>query len=170
MKRIFAGLALALLLLIACHSQVAPTTGYNIVWTWSAPNSSSTWPGCTTAAPCTYVVSAVALAAGTTTCPATTGTAYAPLNSAAPATALTYTETGAATGQTVCAIVQTEQSGATSVPSASASVAVPAIPLAPGAPVPTTQSAQLEPQIQPSGQLAMNGQSLRLTGRLVRVR
>lgn len=173
MRKIFATV-LMLLPLAACHSQVTPTPGYNIAWTWTAPTASSSWAGCTTAAPCSYIVSVATLAAGATVCPPTTGTAYTPLNASSPATGTSYIQTNA-TGLTVCAIAQTEQtqSGQTSpsvsLPSNSALVTVPAVPLAPSTPAPAAQIAMNEKLPAATVQLAMNVGQIKLTGKLVKV-
>lgn len=101
-----------------CHAQVPPTN-YQVALSWTAPATS-----CTTATPCTYVLSRAVLAAGTVSCPQTSGTAFTPLNLATPVSTLTYND-AAASGETVCYIVQTEWTAA----SAGCSTAAPCFSL-----------------------------------------
>ena len=114
------------------HGQVKPTA-FQVDLSWTVPAASGSWAGCTTAAPCTYVASRIALAAGATTCPAANVATpnYVPLNTASPTTSASFDDT-TAVGLTVCYIVQTEQGTAVSQPSNVAGpFAVPASPLAP---------------------------------------
>lgn len=131
MKRIFAASLFALVMLVlgtGCHAQVTPTSTV-VVLTWNAPVASGSWTGCTTSAPCTYVISRAIITAST--CPSTTGTSYTPLNQTAPTSALTFTDNTIA-GQTACYIAQTMQGGLTSTPSNVAGpFVVPANPVAP---------------------------------------
>lgn len=132
MKQILFLATLSVLTVGCGHAQVAPTS-YQVALTYTAPVASGSWTGCTTAAPCTYVLSRITLASGTTSCPAAnTGTPnYTPLNASSPVTGTSYTD-ASAIGLTVCYIAQTEQSSAVSGPSNTAGpFAVPASPLAP---------------------------------------
>jgi hypothetical protein len=117
--------------IVGCHGQVPPTN-HTVTLTWQAPAT-----GCTTSAPCTYVLSRATVSG--TTCPGTSGTTYTPLNQSNPVSALTYTDS-TASGLTVCYIAQTMQGGAVSIPSNSALVTVPSNPLAPALGTPTTAS------------------------------
>lgn len=124
------GIAAAVVMIgsVACKGQVPPTS-HTVNLTWTAPVAGGGWAGCTTAAPCSYVISRAPASGGS--CPATTGTAYTPLNQSTPATGLTYTDTTAA-GLNVCYIAQTVQGVAVSVASNTAGpLAVSANPLAP---------------------------------------
>ena len=107
MKKIFS--AIAICFAIGCHAQVPPTT-HKVVLTWNAPVTATgnAWLGCTTANPCSYILSRATLTTGTLLCPAPTGSNYTPLNQSSPTSALTYTDATAA-GLTVCYIVQTSQ-------------------------------------------------------------
>jgi hypothetical protein len=132
-------LLLPFLALTACHAQLPPTT-HSVALTWTAPAS----PACTTAAPCTYVLSRISVSG--TTCPAANVTTpnYSPLNSANPVSTLSYTDTAAA-GLTVCYIAQTLQGGAVSQPSNTAGPFV--VPPTPGAP--STPNGTVADLIQP---------------------
>lgn len=117
---------------LGCHAQVTPTPQKNVDLSWTAPVQ----PACTTAAPCTYDVSRITLAAGTSTCPAPNVTTpnYTPLNSANPVSGTTYTDTSAV-GLTTCFIVQTVQGGQVGQPSNTAGpFVVPSLPGIPGVP------------------------------------
>ena len=128
MKKFF--LALAFIALAAgCKSQVPPSN-HTVLLTWTAPAT-----GCSVSTPCAYVLSRATVTG--TTCPATTGTAYTPLNQSAPVSALTYTDS-TASGLSVCYIAQTVQGSAVSFPSNTAFIVVPANPLAPALGSPTT--------------------------------
>lgn len=113
-----------------CHAQM-PLTSAHVNLTWAVPAASGSWAGCTTASPCTYVLSRAMLAFSTAACPATTGTAYAPINTSAPATGTSYSD-GTAQELTVRYIAQTEQGNLVSVPSNSAGPFI--VPPNPGAP------------------------------------
>jgi hypothetical protein len=128
-KRIVASLALTLgWLSIGCgHAQVTPTT-HSVAMTWGATTSGGT-------APYSYIMSRITLQAGASTCPAANTTApnYTPLNSSAPVSSLSYTDT-AASGLTVCYIVQAQDSAkAVGNPSNTAGPYV--VPTIPGTPV-----------------------------------
>lgn len=114
------------------HAQVKPTA-FQVDLSWTAAVASGSWPGCSPASPCVYVVSRLTLAAGKTTCdPVNVATPnYTPLNTATPAAGASYADTSA-TGLTACYTVQTEQGSAVSQPSNVAGpFMVPASPLAP---------------------------------------
>src|SRR6185312_55156 len=122
-------LLLLLLPLAACGQM--PPSSWQVSLTWTAPAPAGSWAGCGVGQPsCTYVVSRAILASGVTTCPATTGVAYTPLNQSSPATGTVYNDT-TASGQTACFLVQTLQGGAVSQPS---NVAGPFV--VPGSPLP----------------------------------
>lgn len=139
MKRIQIVLALAILGLCGCaHGQVTPAV-HSVILTWTAPVNpvnppTGAWLGCTTASPCTYVVSR---AAGSS-CPAfaynpTVGGSgnYTPINQPSPANGATYTDS-AAIGD-VCYLVQTLQAG---VYSGASNIVGPfTVPASPTAPV-----------------------------------
>ena len=134
---------LILLAALGCHAQVATTTPA-VSLTWTAPTT-----GCTTAAPCSYIISRATVATAATACPSNTGTAYAALNQATPVSALTYTDTAPPANGFVCYIAQADNGfiGSPSAPSNSgAAVAVPSTPGIPGAPaatLPTTAKADI---------------------------
>jgi hypothetical protein len=128
---------LPFLALTACHAQLPPTT-HSVALTWTAPTS----PACTTAAPCTYVISRFQ----GTTCAAVNLTTpnYTPLNSSSPTSDTKFTDTGAA-GTTACYIAQTLQGGAVSLPSNTAGPLV--VPASPGAP--STPNGTVADLVQP---------------------
>lgn len=134
-------LAAGCLLAVGCHAQVAPTI-HGTTLNWVAPTipSGSSWGGCTTSNPCSYIVSRITITSGSGACPAVNLTTpnYTPLNQSSPTSALTYSDNSSA-GLTVCYIVQTDQNGSISGPSA---VGGPWSPLAnpnsPSAPSGTT--------------------------------
>lgn len=105
MKRLLL-LSIAILATGCAHSQMPPTT-HSVALTWGATTSGGTGPY-------VYVMSRISLATGTAVCPAVIYSApdvpgnYAPLNSAAPVTAVAYDDT-TATG-TVCYAVQAQDS------------------------------------------------------------
>lgn len=132
----------ALLICCGCaHPQLPPTPGYNTVWTWTAPNP------CTG---CTYVVSTLTLTSGTS-CPASTGSNYAPQQTVTTGvTTASWTQVNT-TGMTLCAVVQTIQGGQTSPPSAqSAAVVNPTLPTSPGVPSGNSTVAELAPVRMPN--------------------
>lgn len=141
MKIRLAMFALLPLFVIAagCHGQVPASKGSTVVLTWTAP------AGCTTN--CTYILSR----ATGTTCPATTGTNYTPLNQSSPASATTYTDSAPPQGVSVCYVAQTVQGGLTSVASGPSNggvpIAIPSLPSAPGSLNGTQQSAMLAPPL-----------------------
>ena len=128
MKKI---LWLLLLWPLAACGQVTPTS-WQVSLTWTTPTPAGAWLGCIVGQPsCAYILSRATVAAGTTSCPATTGSAYAPLNQGSPATGTVYSDP-TATGLTVCYIAQTIQGGAISQPSNTAGpFVVPGNPLPP---------------------------------------
>ena len=131
MKRILAALSLVTLALnlTACiHAQPAPTKGYNVNWTWTAPTSGS----CTSA--CNYIVSTLAVASGTVSCPSASGQ-YVPQQTTATAITGTAWTQPNTTGLLYCAVVSSVFSGATSAASGVSNVVTsPALPIAPGVP------------------------------------
>jgi hypothetical protein len=134
MKRFGSAIALLALLAVGCsHAQVPPSTN-SVVLTWTAPAASGSWGGCTAAAPCTYVLSRATVASGTS-CPATTGTSYTPIDQSSPAAGTTFTDSAPPSGANVCYSVQTLQGGLYSTASAASNsgttVAIPVLPLAP---------------------------------------
>jgi hypothetical protein len=179
MKRFALIAPLFALLAIGCHAQI-PATSYVVDLTWTAPVASGTWAGCTTTAPCAYVASRLALAAGTTTCPAPTTVApfnYTPLNTASPVSAAAYTDS-TASGLTVCYVVQTVQTqpGSTtasaSLPSApTAPLVVPASPLAPGSVTgtPTVSAEAPAPAVAPATGNLMDLATVKLTPSPIRI-
>lgn len=118
---------------IGCgHAQIKPTSS-QVDLNWTPPAASGSWAGCTSSSPCTYVVSRIAIASGTSACPAANVDApnYTPLNTNTPASGNSFTD-AAASGLTVCYVVQTLQGSAVSLPSNVAGpFIVPASPLAP---------------------------------------
>jgi hypothetical protein len=135
-------------LAVGCgHAQVTPTN-HQVALSWSAPAASGTWAGCTTSAPCTYIISRLNVTG--TTCPAANVSTlnYTPLNTSSPATTTSYNDTSAS-GLTACYIAQTEQGTAVSGPSNVAGpFVVPANPLAPSL---TGAEAALAPPVVPVG-------------------
>jgi hypothetical protein len=113
-----------LVLAIGCsRAQVSPTN-HTVTLSWSQAT------GCT-ATTCSYIISRATLASGVTACPATDGTNYTPLNSAAPVSGTSYVDSGAS-GTNTCYVAQTKQGSAISVASNSAGpLNVPANPQAP---------------------------------------
>lgn len=121
---------------LGCAHAQLPPTNHTVSLTWSAP------AGCTSAAPCTYVISRATVVAGTTACPAPNLTTpnYTPLNQSAPATGLSYVDP-TASGTTACYIAQTLQGSAISAPSNTTDPAVvPANPNAPSLGQPSVAS------------------------------
>lgn len=120
MKRL---LPLLLLVLAAtgCHSQ-QPVSTYGIAYNATAPAS------CTATAPCSIEYSDAAQVSGS--CPTTLTTIGC--TSASGATACTHANV--TPGVTYCAVAQTVQAGATSVPTAVIQIVVPPLPGQPGSP------------------------------------
>lgn len=139
MKRVLPLLLLLLPLAIpvtACGQM--PPSSWEVSLTWTAPAPAGSWAGCGVGQPsCTYVISRATIAASGSTCPATTGTAYTPLNQSSPATGTVYNDT-TSSGLTVCYIAQTLQGGAVSQPS---NVAGPFV--VPGSPLPPNVTGNL---------------------------
>lgn len=175
MKQIVA-LAILAMAAIGCHSQLPPTHSYNVIWTWGAPSAGQGWPGCSTGSPCTYVVSIIALPAGTSGCPPPTGTNYVAQQTATTGVSgTTYTQTNA-TGLTECGVIQAIWQGSTSAWSAPSDNgvprAVPSLPLAPGTPSTNAQQAVNDsyPRMDnpaPKGELAKLSLPMRMTSRVV---
>lgn len=149
MKKLFI-ILFAVLVGVGCHAQVPPTN-HIVTLTWTAPPSNPNWAGCTTSAPCAYILSRISLNAGTTTCPAPNLTTpnYTPLNQSTPTSALTYTDNSAA-GLTACYIVQTQQGTAISAPSNTTLVVVPANPLAPALQTPVVAQLKQQKLLEPT--------------------
>lgn len=149
---------IAVVAALGCHAQVPPSGHAGIV-SWSVPAANSTWAGCGSGQPaCTYIISALKVAATASSCPNSTGSNYTPLNQAQPATGTSYTDV-ADNGSTVCYVAQTVQG--TGISTASAPTVTPVtIPGNPTAPSVTSQSAKAETEpplmSQPSSDLAMN--------------
>ena len=145
MKR-FSYLLLAVLTLsVGCRAQ-APTVSHSDTLGWAIPAATSTWGGCTTSSPCTFLISVAVLPTGTSACPTPNGTNYNPVNSASPAAGTTYTDT---TTGTVCHVVQTQQGVARSA--ASNTVGPDVVQGNPLAPAITSQTAMTEkPAIAPA--------------------
>jgi hypothetical protein len=143
-RKAFLLLPLALLISAGCRAQMPPTKSVTVVLSWTAA------PGCTTADPCTYVVSR-AVCPTASTCPSTTGTAYTPLNPSLPVSGATYTDATPPAGALVSYIAQTVQGGLTSLPSGQSNngipTSVPAMPGPPSALGGATQSAMLAPPV-----------------------
>jgi hypothetical protein len=168
MKRILALAAIiAVLVPIGCHGQVPPSPNPSVNLTWTASTS------CTVAAPCTYVISRATVTTGS--CPATTGTAYTPLNQSSPATGTTYTDS--APTASVCYTAQTVQNNLTSVASAASNsgtpLAVPVVPLAPGAPSASATAELAKPELKPAqktqlAQVDWLGAPIKVTARIGR--
>jgi hypothetical protein len=161
---------------VGCHGQLPPTPAYETIWSWPAAVAASGWLGCGSGQPaCTYVVSTLVLASGTT-CPASTGSNYTPQQTATTGVSgTTWTQTGTS-GETLCAVVQTVQSGNTSGSSPQSNAVVnPALPLAPAAPSGNAQAAALDKPAPvnalppPSPQMAMAA-PVQIVGHVVRVR
>lgn len=152
--------------LMAC-GQVTPTS-WQVSLTWTVPAPAGAWLGCVVGQPsCAYVISRATLAAGTETCPATTGTAYTPLNQGAPASGTVYNDM-TATGLTVCYIAQTAQGGAVSQPSNTAGPFI-----VPGSPLPPVLNGNMSasvtmPQIAPDARSQLAKATPMLRGMVTR--
>lgn len=150
-------LALFLLVAIGCHAQVPPATSHSVNLNWTAPAATSSWSGCTVAAPCVYAV--YRCSASAATCANTSSTSWAEITT--PSTrpsGTTYSDT-TASGLTANYIVETFQGTANSAPSNSVTFTIPGVPIAPaingsvaanampslGVPAPTVQLASKEP-------------------------
>ncbi len=147
MNKIFVLLASigVLTMTAGCHAQLPPSPAPTVVLTWTASTS------CTgSSATCTYVVSRATVSSGS--CPATTGTAYTPLNQASPVSGTTFTDS--APTVSVCYVAQTIQSSlvsqASSASNSGTPLTVPVVPLAPSAPNATATADLVVPQISPS--------------------
>lgn len=131
----------------AAHGQIPPSPPPTVALTWTASAS------CSTANPCVYVVSR---ASCTSTCPGTSGTSYTQITVTA-ANATSFTD-NTATGS-VGYIVQAQTTGTpplVSQPSGVSNngvpIAVPTLPLAPGAPNGTATAKNApEPTFEPEG-------------------
>lgn len=152
MKGILLLAVLALAAVGCAHSQVPPTTWQVIVvWTNPVVNGAAE---CTTASPCTFVVSRAAPVGGN--CPATNASSYTQVASVT-ANATQVNDPSVVSGTSYCYIVQTQQvippatQPATSVPSNTAQVAVPVNPQPPTAPsvTPTPGTTQSGALVEP---------------------
>jgi hypothetical protein len=156
---------LALIATLACLSMTAgcQITPASHSATLTVTNSPCT-PGAA-ASTCGYVF-LKAVVTGSS-CPATTGTSYTPLNQASPVPQpssgyATYTDPSAA-GQTVCYIGQTCQGSLCFSPSAAVGPAtVLPNPLAPALAAPSTAENEKPEQIEPSGDTQMAQVALRV--------
>lgn len=124
MKRLFPLLLIVVAFGCKSGAQIPPTS-HSVTLTWTGPCTAGQ-----TASQCGYVISSAVISGSS--CPATTGTNYTPIQSqSAPLTATTYTDTSV-TGKTVCYVAQTIEGGAVSNPSNTAGpFTVPANPTAP---------------------------------------
>jgi hypothetical protein len=121
MKRLLPILLLVLSAAGCAHSQ-QPVSTFSISYSATAPAS------CTTAAPCTIEYSDTPQVSGA--CPATIPTVGC---TSAPGTT-TCAHPSVTPGVTYCAVAQTVQAGATSVPTAVIQVVIPTLPTAPASP------------------------------------
>lgn len=163
------------------HAQLPPTKGYNVEWTVTLSAPSSSWNGCVAGQPaCGIVISTLVVPAGTSTCPASTGSNYVAQQTTATAIQGTSWTQDNTTGTTQCAVAQIVQTQAgQTAPSISAvspvsnAVASPALPLAPGITGGSQQSAALVkpafPALQPTAGEKIVA-TLEIRGRLVQTR
>jgi hypothetical protein len=135
-----------------CHSQ-QPVSTFGISYTATAPAS------CTTASPCTIEYSDTPQVSGA--CPATIPT----VGCTSVLGSTTCTHPSVTPGVTYCAVAQTVQAGATSVPTAVIQVVIPPLPTAPATPNGSvTPSTVAEVLHDTSTELALNKDgSLRVT-------
>ena len=148
-------LSLPLLAIFAAgcaHSQ-QPVSTFSIAYSATAPAS------CTTAAPCTIEYSDTPQVSGA--CPAAIPT----VGCTSVLGSTTCTHTSVTPGVTYCAVAQTVQAGATSVPTAVIQVVIPSLPTAPASPSGSaTPSTVAEVMHDTSTELALNKDgSLRVT-------
>lgn len=134
MKRLFPLLLIVVAFGCKSGAQIPPTS-HSVTLTWTGPCTAGQ-----TASQCGYVISSAVISGSS--CPATTGTNYTPIQSqASPLTATTYTDTSV-TGKTVCYVAQTVAGSAVSGPS---NVAGPfVVPANPTAPALSGQQASIE--------------------------
>lgn len=109
---------------VGCHAQIPPTSPK------ASLAISNVDPVCTTAKPCQFAISRATVASGTT-CPSTSGTAYALIFTTGN-NVTAYVDASVVPGTAYCWIAQTQQAPQTSVPSVAAFLAVPNGLLAPG--------------------------------------
>ena len=152
MKRLLPILLLVLSAAGCAHSQ-QPVSTFSIAYTATAPST------CTAATPCTIEYSDTPQVSGA--CPATIPTVGC---TSAPGTT-TCTHPSVTPGVTYCAVAQTVQAGATSVPTAVIQVVIPTLPTAPATPNGSaTPSTVAEVLHDTSTELALNKDgSLRIT-------
>ncbi len=143
---VFTTFVLASAFAVGCRAQLPPTT-WQVAVTWQAPQPTSSWAGCGTGQPvCTYAVSRILVSSGTT-CPAPSGGNYTLVGNV---NVLSLQDATVTPGTSYCYLVQTQQvippatQPATSSPSNTTFIAVPANPGPPTAPslTPSTQSTQ----------------------------
>ena len=147
MKRL--ALLSILLLPVVAGCQAPPATNHVVNLNWTAPSSSSSWTGCTTAAPCTYAIYR-APADGSGVCPASTSSSYAEVTNPASRPSGTAFTDASAGGLTVCYIAETVQGASNSGPSnTTAAIAVPGTPTAPTLGNPTAAQNHL-PMVRPA--------------------
>ncbi len=128
----------AVLLAAGCHAQVPPATQHKVALTWTAPVATSTWAGCTTAAPCTYAV--YRCTGDATACGTLSSTGWSEITTPATrpsATSYVDATVMAGTTYTYTYVLETVQGASNSAPSSSMTVTVPANPIAPAWPAPT---------------------------------
>lgn len=177
MHRLIMLSVLVLLFAAGCsNAQLPPSNGYDVLWTVSIPAPANGWAGCGAGQPsCGLVISTLAVPAGTTTCPASTGSNYTPQQTAAaPASGTTWSQPGT-TGTTQCAVAQLVQTQAgqssPSVSGASApsnAVVSPALPLAPSVSGAQQVAALDKPKLQPTAPAPeLASLEIKIIGRLV---
>jgi hypothetical protein len=152
MKRLLPILLLVLSAAGCAHSQ-QPVSTFSIAYTATAPST------CTTAAPCAIEYSDTPQVSGS--CPATIPT----VGCTSVLGSTTCTHPSVTPGVTYCAVAQTVQAGATSVPTAVIQVVIPTLPTAPASPNGSaTPSTVAEVLHDTSTELALNKDgSLRIT-------
>jgi hypothetical protein len=146
-------LPLVIIFAAGCAHSQQPVSTFSISYSATAPAS------CTTAAPCTIEYSDTPQVSGS--CPATIPT----VGCTSVLGSTTCTHPSVTPGVTYCAVAQTVQAGATSVPTAVIQVVIPTLPTAPASPSGSaTPSTVAEVLHDTSTELALNKDgSLRLT-------
>ena len=144
------------LVTVGCQAQVPPATPHQVTLTWQAPSSSSTWSGCTTAAPCAY---AVYRCTGTATaCGTLSSTAWAELTTATTRPSGTsYVDATVAGGTSYTYAVETVQGSDNSGPSNTTTATVPQTPAAPSVGSPAIAQDDGKPLPPPMAELARVG-------------
>lgn len=135
MKKIFLFVVFAGLLVFgsSAESQITQTS-FQVNLSWTVPAASPGWSGCSTSAPCTFLVSKTPVTG--TTCPLT-ASSYSSVGVSAPQ-ATAYVDSSVTSGTSYCYVVQTQQASAVSGSSAPAFVVVPGTPGVPSTPSGTT--------------------------------